>query len=439
VLDDHRWHLWKRKAPKGKSSISIYWEHTPFCENFTLRFQPTNMTVLHLVPTTRFCVFDVKTTTSQKKEDSSTKKVECSHANNNAKENKTTTKSQTETTTSSSSLPIMNVSDLLLHKERQISKQVHQSLLQALQKHGYIFLQFSSNSAPGLVIDAMRQAMETQLFPNSTPHSALLPTSDVIYISERGVPMWKLGYERSEDGIREFFRIHGGCVDDQPWPDINIDTTMDNNSFRSTWLQGLALCRHVCDEALELLLPPPMDQKQPATPNPNNIRPSKGKSTWLSPSKYSQTPIGKIPDRAGDFSVLYAMHYFNQTHLDLEDDDDDKKNSNDHGSNNNNNSNNNNSLKINVKEHVDPSLLVLEPFLCPHERGLQVFDAFVKEWIDCDGPLSPVHGQTVMCLFAGKAFCRHVPSVQPTLHRVVASTGSRRSIVYEQKYEEYWD
>jgi hypothetical protein len=30
--------------------------------------------------------------------------------------------------------------------------------------------------------------------------------------------MWKLGYERSHDEIREFFRVHTGFLDDQPWP-----------------------------------------------------------------------------------------------------------------------------------------------------------------------------------------------------------------------------
>eukprot|EP00978_Attheya_sp_CCMP212_P037037 scaffold172041_cov29-Attheya_sp.AAC.1 len=55
---------------------------------------------------------------------------------------------------------------------------------------------------------------------------------------------------------------------------------------------------------------------------------------------------------------------------------------------------------INVKEHVDPSLFVLEPFLADVE-GLQVLprSSFhptkdtdsAQDWIACDGPSSPLH------------------------------------------------
>eukprot|EP00978_Attheya_sp_CCMP212_P038224 scaffold187464_cov49-Attheya_sp.AAC.1 len=55
---------------------------------------------------------------------------------------------------------------------------------------------------------------------------------------------------------------------------------------------------------------------------------------------------------------------------------------------------------INVKEHVDPSLFVLEPFLADVE-GLQVLPrsslhpakdtANAQDWIACDGPSSLLH------------------------------------------------
>ena len=249
----------------------------------------------------------------------------------------------------------------------------------------------------------MRLALHEQLFPNHTPND--LPTSDLVYLSEKSVPMWKLGYEKSEDGIREFFRIHGACVDDQPWPSAL--------SFRETWLRGLALCRHVCDEALHLCI----------DSVPSRVRPSSGSKAWAS-TKYSQTPFGQVSDRKGDFSVLYGMHYFNETDLGQASDDD--------------------NAIIALKQHVDPSLCVLEPFLAANCPGLQVLDQATNQWIDCDGPNSPVAShitdkEELMCLFVGRAFCKHRPEVQPTLHRVVSSNQSRRSIIYEQKYEEYFE
>jgi hypothetical protein len=276
--------------------------------------------------------------------------------------------------------------------------------------HIYSFLKVSKQSQPGKIINDMRSALHEQLFPKHTPND--LPTSDAVYLSEKGVPMWKLGYEKSEDGIREFFRIHGACVDEAFEKLACVDWPCAG-SFRETWLRGLALCRHVCDEALHLCL----------DSVPSRARPSSGPRAWAS-TKYSQTPIGELVDRKGDFSVLYAMHYFNETDLGRASDDD--------------------NAVIALKQHVDPSLCVLEPFLAANCPGLQVLDQATNRWIDCDGPNSPVAShvtdkEELMCLFVGRAFCQHCPEVQPTLHRVVSSNQSRRSIIYEQKYEEYFE
>jgi hypothetical protein len=114
---------------------------------------------------------------------------------------------------------------------------------------------------------------------------------------------------------------------------------------------------------------------------------------------------------------------------------------------------------INVKEHVDPSLFVLEPFLADVE-GLQVLPRSslypandydnAQDWIACDGPSSPLHScwsndDAAMVLFVGKAFatqCQTISgwNVMPTLHRVVApsSPQNRKTVIYEQKYEEYF-
>jgi len=116
------------------------------------------------------------------------------------------------------------------------------------------------------------------------------------------------------------------------------------------------------------------------------------------------------------------MHYFNQDDTPIVDQDD--------------------TVRINVKQHVDPSLFVLEPFLAK-EAGLQVYSR--GEWITCDGPESPIHSllqndEMGMVMFVGKAFAALVPTVAPTLHRVISSNNGRRrrTMIYEQKYEEYF-
>jgi hypothetical protein len=353
----------------------------------------TKMTALCLVKTKLFSVLEVGTVGRFPAKDDVTKE------NDTAKEEAPVVKE--------TSLPILNLTDLLLHKERNTTAQVHQQLMDALKTHGFIFLKVSKQSQPGKIINGMRQALHEQLFPNHTPND--LPTSNVVYLSEKSVPMWKLGYEKSEDGIREFFRIYSGCVDDQPWPRAC--------SFRETWLRGLALCRHVCDQALDICIDD--DDSVPS----RRVRPSSGPKAWTS-TKYSQTPIGELNDRKGDFSVMYGMHYFNETDLGRA-------------------SGHDNAI-IALKQHVDPSLCVLEPFLAANCPGLQVLDQATNQWIDCDGPSSPVAShvtdtEELMCLFVGRAFCKHCPEVQPTLHRVVSSNQSRRSIIYEQKYEEYFE
>jgi hypothetical protein len=319
-------------------------------------------------------------------------------------------------TPSPSNLPVMTLADLILHKELNRTDLVRTELLEALKRHGFVFLKVPKRSAPGQIVDGMRRALHDQLFPNDRKANPL-PTSDVTYISETSVPMWKIGYEKSEDGVREFFRMHAGIPDDLPWPNAKHHEGLDF-LLRETWLQGLALCRNVCDQALELCM---MDHSP-------RKRPGSGSLTFRS-TKYCQTPVNQLPERPGDFSVLYAMHYFNQTDLGGENDERDPCCT---------------TTKINVKQHVDPSLFVLEPFLAANCKGLQVLDQLTNQWVDCDGPSSPVcaiqsKDDDIMCLFVGRAFSRHFPDIAPTLHRVVASNQSRRSIIYEQKYEEYWD
>jgi hypothetical protein len=203
--------------------------------------------------------------------------------------------------------------------------------------------------------------------------------------------MYRLGYELCEDGVREVFRVAAGSPDSVTWP-CPIS--------RCTWLRGLGFMRHICDTALELLIENDLSQ------GTLRRRPYSGSSAW---TKSYNCPL---MERTGDYSVLYAMHYFNHISVDE---------------------------GVAVKAHVDPSLLVLEPFLCQDTTGLQVWDRSRQKWLDCDGPTSPVaelwHDYEVVLLFVGKALGTKT-SMEPTLHRVVTGNRPRRTVIYEQKYEE---
>jgi hypothetical protein len=249
--------------------------------------------------------------------------------------------------------------------------------------------------------------------------------------------MYKLGYELAEDGVREFYRMAASNddLDNQSMPD---------DTYHQLWRQGMGLCRHVTDTALDLLT-----RDLPDAPE-RRKRPESGSASWNSP-----VPLAPRA-RPGDYSVLYAMHYFNDA--------DENANANDNGSSNCNAQAP--ADRISLGAHVDPSLLVMEPFLTPDSRGLQVWDRISGDWMDCDGPNSPCvqlnagagagtgtgtggssshehqqegHGQhqVVSLLFGGKALAAHT-DIEATLHRVVAGSRNRRAVIYEQKYSEFF-
>jgi isopenicillin N synthase-like dioxygenase len=322
----------------------------------------------------------------------------------------------------SSSLPALDLVDLLLHDERNKTKLIQKHLRQALEERGFCLLTCSTNSQPGRVIQNLQASLQTDLFPanGSTKNAGQLPTSDTVYVSEKGVPMYKLGYELAEDGVREFYRMAAS-------KDVDDCQSLPDDAYHQLWRQGMGVCRHVTDTALDLLT-----RDLPNAPE-RRKRPESGSATWNSP-----VPLAPRV-RPGDYSVLYAMHYFN-------DNADAKGNGND---------------EIALGAHVDPSLLVMEPFLSPDSRGLQVWDRVGGNWMDCDGPDSPClhlapdtdpdtntscserqghehpRQQVVSLLFGGRALAAHT-GIEATLHRVVAGSRNRRAVIYEQKYEEFF-
>ena len=296
-------------------------------------------------------------------------------------------------------IPSMELSRLC--KGFMNDEKLHHDLLDALRNHGFIVLTLPSNSLPAKIIQDLKLTLSTDFFPNSGRPSfmSMEENTNDVYISEKGIPMWKVGYEFcADDGVREAFRVPAG------WPD---GVVYPSSSVRSKWIRALALCRYICDRALQVALTLPKIQARHGSQS----------SCWKH-TDYSSQDQQPLPDRSGDYSVLYAMHYFNKKKAPYRD----------------------GNVPINVKQHVDPSLFVLEPFLA-EEPGLQVLSQ--GRWIACDGPASPIHdiltdNQTAMVLFVGNALSRHLPSVQPTMHRVIASQQQRRTVIYEQKYQEYF-
>jgi hypothetical protein len=311
------------------------------------------------------------------------------------------------------------------------SSMVRQQLYDGLVRHGFVLISIPHGRAAKVIRD-MRTSLSVYLFPAADgTRSTHLETSPTTYVSERGVPMYKLGYEFCEDGVREVFRIAAGEPDTVIWPPAHGSTTshaheINNDELaltKSIWTRGLGLLRHVTDAALDLLLQCKNDNGTTPQQRRQN-RPHSGAATWW----HSVQPGRAHESRPGDFSVLYAMHYFNTD---------------DEGTV---------APGIAVKAHVDPSLLVIEPFLCTTTTGLQVWDRTLNgdshdAWMDCDGPNSPLHGlvqnalrngKELMLLFSGKALSATLPSIEPTLHRVVSGSQPRRTIIYEQKYAEFY-
>lgn len=301
-------------------------------------------------------------------------------------------------------LPVVSLEDLLLHRQNGSTDEMQEVLKDALMKYGFCLLT-AQHEKIITAIRRLRESLHTDLFPahlttKTTTNAASLQTSDSTYVSENGVPMYNLGYELCEDGVREVFRVAGGSPGTVEWP---------TEVTKITWMRGLGLMRHITDTALDLLLCHKNDDGQ----RRRKQRPHSGSFTWL-----RETP-DDWKERSGDFSVLYAMHYFNTGTATSEVE-----------------------RGVAVKAHVDPSLLVIEPFLCPDTTGLQVWDRIHNLWIDCDGANSPIFRNSsvdnLLLLFCGKALSAAIPEIVPTRHRVVTGHRPRRTVIYEQKYQEFY-
>ena len=324
--------------------------------------------------------------------------------------------------------------------EREIVKSLAKDLHRALCEHGAFLITCPTESKPGQILTNLWSHIKgEQLFPT---HAERM-TSNMIYVSERDVPMYRLGYERTEDQIREIVRLAGGLDPDE--------VKFVSREQRTLFLQSMALLRHLTDAVLDLVLKHcenmtgtlgdngMSNQSTPPGVVRRRKRPYSYASSWSPKSTangttkhqaaYFELPPGSIRDRSGDFSVFYAMHYFNETALPPSDEKSPTLQQPD------------DTTPIAVKAHVDPSLCVVEPFIWPFSRGLQLWHK--GKWLECDGPNSPLlpdePNQCQLLLFAGKALQMAAGLPSATVHRVVQGHCPRKTVIYEQKYAEFFD
>ncbi|KAG5179951.1 hypothetical protein JKP88DRAFT_280045 [Tribonema minus] len=149
-----------------------------------------------------------------------------------------------------------------------------------------------------------------------------------------------------------------------------------DDALRAAWLRLLRMCERICDRALSLAL------GYPVTPPENKQK--------------------------HDFSVCYALCYPNDATKYSE--------------------------ELNVTEHVDPSLFVVEP--CCGVAGLEVLDTQSRAWVAVEAICRP--GKDLV-LFGGKALQEATDgAISGTLHRVRRGPRRRHCFIYEQKYDDFF-
>ena len=208
-----------------------------------------------------------------------------------------------------------------------------------------------------------------------------------MYVSEADVPMYRLGYDdgtggaegNEKDKVREFYRVCGG------------DVKASGGGFEryeEGALRGMRMCRFVCDACLEAALDVKLEK-----------RPGSGVRGWAAKGGGGVRASGEKNAKAvrkGDYSILYGMNYFNSPEALKHAVEDGLRGESD-------------GRLLNLKEHVDPSLFVLEPIRGRGGGGLEVWDELLGRFVNVEGP--EVDGllgecQEGMVAFVGKAFVK---------------------------------
>ncbi|GMH50946.1 hypothetical protein TL16_g00908 [Triparma laevis f. inornata] len=363
--------------------------------------------------------------------------------------------SKSDGSANSSDLRRIDLLDLIISHEKKTPALIalRSKIITSLETHGYILLTYpkslSSSSSSSSTLSSIHSIILKSLLRTITSINDLIMSSSTIssktspwppslcpltagsvYFNENNTPMYKLGYDdgtggtndasNDRDPIREYYRVCSG--------DVEGCGGFINGDEEGT-VRILNMCRYICDVLLKTTFHP--------TAVPLRHANSSIKS-WVDPSKI----LKKIGENGrDDYSILYGMNYFNTNEAVGYA----KEQGNVGGD----------GRLLNLKEHVDPSLWVLEPVLGEGVGGLEVFDELRKEWILCDGVKSKLNGvlgegEAGMVAFVGKGFVKSYEKgvgkgekeIKPTLHRVVAPAEDeigreRRSVIFEQKYGEY--
>ncbi len=260
----------------------------------------------------------------------------------------------------------------LANKQVRLSKKGGRMVARALATHSFTILRDDLGSI-SKTYRACAKELKAFFADKDGVKEACTAAGDP-YFDERGLPMWFPGYERC-GLMREAYRIHAGRPDRQPWP---------SHTFRDAFLDLQHKLREICDAALVATVPP-----------------------------YTSAPPSWIED-GGDLSVCYALHYPNV------------------GSGNPPSSISESDM--NVGEHRDPSLMVIEP--CCGVPGLEIQDHRSKKWIPVE---SVCQEGTDLVLFCGRGMESATGGwVSATTHRVRQGSQKRVCFIFEQKYRMFF-
>ena len=284
------------------------------------------------------------------------------------------------------------------------------ALLRYMEVHGYLVL-----TDIGVTHEALYAAMERELdaffdgdgeegdevAAAAAQAERANSTGPALYKNEKGVPMWHCGYEHEQ--MRDAFRFPAGhCAAEQRWPGAG---------FKMAWLALMEALQRICDRCLAVVDAVPVQQLLPGS----GERPS----FYLKRSAGSGQPSGqqhyyrryRRPTGVDeDKSVSYAVRYPN-------------------------NRGGQQAQGINIKEHKDPSLFVIEPVA--RVQGLEVWDRAARRWVEAE---AVCEAGREFVLFGGKALERVTNGRIPAApHRVTHAKEKRTVFIFEQKYAEFFD
>jgi len=284
------------------------------------------------------------------------------------------------------------------------------ALLRYLGAHGYVVLTDIGAANAACYAEMERQLGsffdgdgESEAEAAAAREVRCRSTGPDLYKSEKGIPMWNCGYEYEQ--MRDAFRFPAGhCAKAQRWPSAR---------FRRAWLALLEVLQATCDRCLAVAAAAPVQVDLPGggfyARGPSSSS-SSSSSAAAAAAARCRRPVGVDSDK----SVSYAVRYPN-------------------------NRGGQQAEGINIKEHKDPSLFVIEPVATV--QGLEVWDFAAGggegRWVQAE---AACEAGREFVLFGGKALERVTGGRIPAApHRVTHAKEKRTVFIFEQKYAEFFD